>query len=355
MKILIAHNGVADGSTLYRLQMPLEHLAINYGVECFMQPNVERMPIDFFEKFDIVYFNRKLANFLRQEDIILVAQKIKLAGCKIVLDIDDYWHLSKDHQQKENYAKYNVPNVVIQSIIEADLVTTTNEVLAKKISAHNPNVVVLPNALCPEMHQYFKPNPTKSNKIRFGWFGSEAHEEDLLLMKGSFERLHYDNNLKDKFEIYHGGWEVTPTRQRFDQIFTAQGAAFANSYKKIPYADIYNYQAGYNQVDVILAPLNSNEFNRCKSELKMIEAGFMGKAAIVSDVHPYTNLITTDNCLKVDHHSINGWYKAIKRIINQPDLIPKLATQLTQDVQRYHLDRVNELRHKALMETLKLW
>ena len=50
---------------------------------------------------------------------------------------------------------------------------------------------------------------------------------------------------------------------------------------------------------LFLIPLQDNKFNRMKSELKMIEAGYFKKAVIVSEVHPYTNVINRKNCLSV--------------------------------------------------------
>jgi O-antigen biosynthesis protein len=61
----------------------------------------------------------------------------------------------------------------------------------------------------------------------------------------------------------------------------------------------------------VLVPLRDNLFNRCKSELKMIEAGHFAKPVMVSNVMPYNLLATNSNSLKV--HG-NDWAAAIKKI-----------------------------------------
>ena len=83
----------------------------------------------------------------------------------------------------------------------------------------------------------------------------------------------------------------------------------------------------------------------------MIEAGFKKKAAIVSDVHPYTNLITNDNCLKVDEARKMGWYKQMKRISESKDLEQQLAGELYQSVVvKHHIKNVNKIREQVFKE-----
>jgi hypothetical protein len=44
----------------------------------------------------------------------------------------------------------------------------------------------------------------------------------------------------------------------------------------------------YSKFDISLAPIKNHIFNRVKSQLKVIEAGFYKKALIASEVGPYT-------------------------------------------------------------------
>jgi hypothetical protein len=120
-------------------------------------------------------------------------------------------------------------------------------------------------------------------------------------------------------------------------------------YQRVKYNyDLSTYALAYNLFDVSLAPLENNLFNRCKSELKMIEAGVMGKVIIVSNIYPYTNLITKKNCIAVSDNKM-GWYDGMKKLIKNPSIVEDLAMQLSEDVkERYCIEKVNEKRLEIL-------
>jgi glycosyltransferase involved in cell wall biosynthesis len=100
-----------------------------------------------------------------------------------------------------------------------------------------------------------------------------------------------------------------------------------------------------------LVPLEANRFNRYKSELKMIEAGFFKKAVIVSNVDPYRRLITSKNCLKVESQS--DWFKHCKRLIENRSLATDLGEALYESVQKYSIDIVNKKRYKFYQDVCK--
>jgi glycosyltransferase involved in cell wall biosynthesis len=55
--------------------------------------------------------------------------------------------------------------------------------------------------------------------------------------------------------------------------------------------DITQYAQLYKFFDVSLSPLKNSTFNKCKSELKVVEAGFTRTAIIASNVTPYKEVI----------------------------------------------------------------
>ena len=137
------------------------------------------------------------------------------------------------------------------------------------------------------------------------------------------------------------------------------------------------YGFHYDYCDVCLAPLESTEtfkdvkgndgkfhrtlpnspykgtvktrphvFNEVKSELKIIESGMKGKVLIAQNFGIYKELITDGvNGLLVDEKDKKGWYKAIKKVIENPELRNTLAANLNKLVKdTYSLDNVAKLR-----------
>ena len=58
-------------------------------------------------------------------------------------------------------------------------------------------------------------------------------------------------------------------------------------YRRVWTKPITSYASNYNLFDISLAPLEENLFNKVKSQLKVIEAGFHKKAIIAQDFGPY--------------------------------------------------------------------
>ena len=142
-----------------------------------------------------------------------------------------------------------------------------------------------------------------------------------------------------------------------------------NNVKNEPYRRIWtkpitSYASNYNLFDVSLAPLKESEFNRVKSQLKVIEAGFHKKALIAQDFGPYQidvnnayekggNFNTNNNGILIpENKNHKFWLKHIKYLIENPDLIKKLGENLYKTVNgKYDMKSVCEKR-SLLYKTL---
>ena len=116
------------------------------------------------------------------------------------------------------------------------------------------------------------------------------------------------------------------------------------------------YADNNNKFDVSLAPIKEHTFNRVKSQLKVIEAGFHKKALIAQNYGPYqidlVNAVkhgggfnSKGNALLVDTHKNHKmWDKHIKTLLNNPSLREDLGERLYESVQKYHIDVVTKSR-----------
>jgi len=138
-------------------------------------------------------------------------------------------------------------------------------------------------------------------------------------------------------------------------------------YRRYCTLPVTKYATNYNNLDISIAPLIDHMFNRCKSNLKVIEAGFLKKALICSEVGPYVDndLINVyqrggiindkGNVLLVDktqNHS--DWYKYIKLLANNPNLVKQMGNNLYDMVsKKYEIKVVSTLRRDYYMDILK--
>ena len=397
-KIFIHFNSI-DGCAFHRLILPYKEVEkqtdlfkITWGYSK-QDLTIEERAKEIASN-DILIFNRILP------DGLLEAVRKANQNIKVIIDMDDAWRLNEQHMFYKMYKHNNISEKILYHLKNADYITCTTEYLANMIRPFNKNVVIFPNALIPEGQ--FEPLPTQSNRIRFGLIGGSTHMKDYELLSGianqlpkeildkvqfvlcGFDYSYYQRvNQDGQYELKLAEWRdnpwvqiesmltdnyktVTPqNKQILHQYNKYLETSLDDTYRRIWLKDIHTYATAYNDVDVLLAPLLANSFNACKSELKLIEASVMGKAAIVSDVVPYTicginaierggNINTDGNCLMVNNTKGSlGWAKAITRLVKDKELRNMITAnlgKLTLPNAKYNLtkvakDRIEFLKH----------
>jgi len=145
----------------------------------------------------------------------------------------------------------------------------------------------------------------------------------------------------------------------------SEHSEFSNeSYRRVWTLPVTSYAKNYAKMDVSLAPIKNHVFNRMKSQLKVIEAGFYKKALIASNLGPYT--IDLKHCLKngefvdgnallVDESRNHGdWAKFIQKLVKNRNLVSDMGERLYETVKdTYDLNVVTKTRsdfYKSLVK-----
>jgi glycosyltransferase involved in cell wall biosynthesis len=346
---------------------------------------------EYFLNYDIVVFHSFIHQTTHDSNINRI-KWLKSKGIKVIMDIDDLWFVDQRHPMYHQIKASRIGEMKIEMMRLVDTITTTTSIFAKTIMDRLgvKNVQIFPNAVNEDESQ-FQVNPTKSDKIRFGWLGGSSHLHDLELMSNGISSTHY--SFKDKAQFVLCGFDLRGTvtemapngekRQRpiqpletvwykYEKFFTDNYKVLSEEYKNYlhnftetlsfndenePYRrrwtkEINSYATNYNTFDVSLAPLVDSLFNGNKSQLKVIEAGFHKKAIIASDVDPYTlDLISAvdngvlnnkGNALLVNpKRNHKDWAKHMKRLIENPNMIEDLGNRLYETVKdKYSLKNV---------------
>lgn len=343
LRILLVRGGAPNGVAYHRLLKP--HKVMQRYYECVVDDcdAIEQVSDESLSNYNIVITNRTIAQVNSVDAQVHEINRVKKAGVKFVLDIDDYWYLHAGHELTKWWAENNMSQLISANIAHADEVMVTHDVLGRLAER---SYVVMPNGVDTTDLQ-FKVNPRKiRSTIDFGWCGSSNHLKDVGLMATSLKRL---NEERVKYRMNYLGWsDKMKNYKQYEYQLTGHNTASNDVYTNIGGKAVDAYATLYDHIDVALIPLCDNTFNSCKSNLKMLEAGFKKKAVIVSNVHPYNSLINhCVNCLKVNAaDNDKGWYKSIKRLIANPELITTLAEQLHKDVQPYELSNLCHSRYE---------
>jgi glycosyltransferase involved in cell wall biosynthesis len=347
--------------------------------------------LNFWKQYQIVHFHRSIGQDLdRSIEFVPVLNNL---GIITICDIDDYWLPTKEHPLHQLIFQQKIHEKIVANIKVAKYVTTTTELYADEIRKINKNVVVLPNAIDPNETQFKEPT-IESERLRVGWLGGSSHLHDLMLLDGMVAKL---SDQKDKLQYVLCGFDTRGTmteinpqtgeqKQRpikpnetvwyeYEKIFTDNYKIVTPEYKtylekfvQSPFENennenyirvwtkpVTSYAKNYSKFDVSLAPIKPHIFNKVKSQLKVIEAGFYKKALIASNYGPYT--IDLTHCLKNgefvdgnailvdDHRNHSDWAKAIKKLVQNPNMVKDMGERLYEHVStRYDLAIVTKTR-----------
>lgn len=259
--------------------------------------------------FDIVQFSVAASGFEHIEHFVPF---MKRRGSKFILDIDDRYHKRAD---------------VKKSLKIADAVTTVSEYLADYyfINGSKRYPYIIENGV-DSLEPQFRVFPVANDVPVFGYLGSTRHESDLL-------QMNYD---------FHSR-ELLVVCEEYGQILNL------NHYTTLKHWSEYAWE--YNAIDVALAPLEDNPFNRSKSFLKVIEAGFKKKAIICSDVEPYNRPIHSEFKSVIDLIPLGvSWRGRIESYT--VDEAKQRGEELYKLVQPYEIRNLNKKRREIYNQIL---
>lgn len=342
MKILVIIPDPVTGVEYHRLIIPFENMGSEYQITAVK--TIDQQPDSFFQEFDLIYTSSVVSKLGYQE---VVWTQLKRLGIPVIIDRDDDWMLPHDHLMKFDWIKNKTAEQIVYNLKMADAVTVPTEYLADKVRAYNKNVFVIPNAIDFNQKQFqrdVKVQNLKTDKVHIGWSGSVTHFKDIILLTDTFMQMNANPDLKGKYRLVLSGFvEGDMIWKEYEKMFTSGYKIEEDQYCRINGMDVYTYASAYDMMDVGLIPLKDTEFNRCKSELKMMEMGAKKLPVIVSNQYPYTNIAKHgENCLMA---SKKDWFKNIKRMIDSKELREDLGTALYQEIfANYNILKVNELR-----------
>jgi glycosyltransferase involved in cell wall biosynthesis len=389
--LVIPSDGTGVGR--FRSITPHTHLQSKYGddfhVDIEFNPNLN--DLNFFKNYQIVHFHRSLG-----QDMDLSIQVIPILnamGIITIADIDDYWLPGKEHPLHQLIVQEKIHEKIVNNLKLAKYVTTTTEIFADEIRKFNKNVVIFPNAIDPKEGQFNEPTE-ESDLVRVGWLGGSSHLHDLMLLDGMVSKL---SDIKDKLQYVVCGFDtrgmMTEINQQtgekkqrpikphetvwydYEKIFTNNYSIISPEYKNhlelfvetpfedeknLPYRRVWtkpvtSYARNYSKFDISLAPIKQHMFNKVKSQLKVIEAGFYKKALIATNYGPYTidlkhamknGEFTDGNALLVDEaRNHSDWAKYVKKLVQNPNMRIDMGERLYEHVsQRYSLEVVTKTR-----------
>ena len=88
-----------------------------------------------------------------------------------------------------------------------------------------------------------------------------------------------------------------------------------------------------DEADFMLVPLVDDVYNRCKSEIKWLEASSAKIPGVWQDIRQYQDVITEENGFLAKNDS--EWFNAIDKLIKDKELRRRMGEQTFHDVQEH--------------------
>lgn len=311
MKALNGYKGIK--TTLYDILKDEKH---NNPAEWF----------DIMKENDIFYFNY-LNNPWGFAAMGMVARK---EGVKLVMDVDDdIWDIHKDNPASSVYHRGSPALGNFTSICnEVDYITTTNEYL-KHVIMNNTNktadrIKVFPNYIDLQIYKYVSPFKD-DGQIQLLHYGSSTHANDLddhQFFQG-VDRImrEYPNvTLKTISGVF-----IPKFRERWGQRYSIAFGA-QDLYKWVD-EKFPRYMSG---TDILVVPLVNDVYNKCKSQIKWLEASSTKIPGVWADIRQYQEVVDGTNGLLAEKDK--DWYKGIKTLIDDKDKRKRFGEQAYKDV-----------------------
>lgn len=199
-----------------------------------------------------------------------------LPGIRRIITIDD---LFTAVPKKNSFHKFQFKDArprLRRTLGMADRLVVSTQPLADFCSSMIEDIRIMPNCIERAIWDGARPPALPRRKPRVGWAGAQQHLGDLELIYPVVEAL------AEEVDWIFMGMCPDPLRP-----FVREFHDFVRDFEAYPAA------LAKLDLDLAIAPLELNAFNEAKSNLRLLEYGFMGWPVICTDIFPYQDAPVT--------------------------------------------------------------
>ena len=371
------------GCSYYRLIAPLQKLQelypnvvevridqnpLNWDLERGKRGVPAEDPNEQFEniRWADVVFSQNLTNFGGGYSwrVIGIAKEL---GKKVWYDTDDLLtDLYKGHRLEGVYKAKNLGEITTYLYKNADLVTVTQSKFADRIEKYcEGDLRVIRNAIDYKLPCWRQQRTKVKGQVRIGWAGGIHHEEDLKTFVGVPNMVNQKVGKEKLNWQYWGCPPLAPGQQPSWQhdVWKNYHKYFSYGFKgPVNYA-IYTalpadrYGSMFANFDIAIAPLQMNEFNDSKSDIKVAECGRYGIPLVAADVGCYSDtIINGETGFLIPPDASRGeWVKRLTTLSKNHKLREDMGKNLKEITDKhYDLNKVVHKRLELMMELFEV-
>lgn len=221
-----------------------------------------------------------------------------------------------------------------KALKQSDVLVVSTEPLAEFCKGMIDDIRVIPNRLPRSLWEGIQSERGIGRKPRVGWVGASQHRGDLELV----------------IDV------VKQTADEVDWIFMGMCLPELRPYvaEVHPFVSfqVYPEKMAALNLDLAIAPLEVNSFNEAKSNLRLLEYGWLGWPVICTDIFPY-QAANAPVCRLPNQASL--WIDAIRARAHDIEAAYKEGNQLQSWVHRHFMleDHLDDWRNALISKKVK--
>lgn len=225
-----------------------------------------------FAGYDVVHFCR-----VWEEPFQKLATTLSKEGVGVTWDCDDWLPaIDKETSSFRLVGGFRGRQVArdMQAMMRiAHVVTTPSPGLVERFEQHADDVRLIENHLAPPMMLRLLPGRF-NNLVHVGWVAGNEHRADV-----------------EPLRLRELALRILDLYPRVEFVTLGLGLGIEHPrYIHLPGTELLELPRFTSQLDIALAPLVDNEFNRSRSNVKLKEYAAGGAVWLASDVEPYRGL-----------------------------------------------------------------
>lgn len=363
------------GCSYHRIIAPMRKLEEVHGDKIELRWNKNPLGVDEetkkwkddwdFEdmKWADIIFLQNLSNFGGPYSARVVG-KAKEFGKLVHYDTDDLLtNIYEGHRLYHTYKKLKLEETAAWLYNNADLVTVTQPKFKSRIMPYvSGKAEVVRNAIDYNLPSWrmAKVSKPRKNFTRIGWVGGIHHTQDLKHFAGV---PHFVNQRVGRQNVrwdFYGhppkhveDWQVDVWKE-YKSMFTQGMRGYKNW--DLHYAQPADrYGQFYSNMDISIAPLEWNNFNECKSEIKVAECGRYAIPLVATDCGAYQEWIENGKTgFLIDPEApVSEWIRVMTKVCKNPNLVKDMGLALKEITDReFDLNKNVDQRLKLYEEMI---
>lgn len=229
-----------------------------------------------------------------------------------VAELDDYLPNAPLKSIHRGQLPKDVRKTMAAALRQMDRLVVSTEPLAEALRDLHPDIRVARNRLPAEWWAHLRGGRRAGARPRVGWAGGAGHRGDLEMIADVVQAL------ADEVDWVFMG--LCPDRLRPYVHEFHPGVAIEDYPARLAALDL----------DLAIAPLEDNQFNRCKSNLRLLELGACGYPVVCSDVEAFRDGLPVTRVKP----RFRDWVEAIRMHLADLDATARAGEALREAVHR---------------------